>query len=129
MPHWGVEYRAKPFAGQQKLARTAIDAGADMVIGNHAHWAGALEIHEDKPIWYALGNFVFDQTWSIPTMEGITLELTFNGTDLVQARMRPHLILGRAQPNFLDPLGRRQGGAVAGLPRLEGAARLVAGGA
>ena len=105
MPHWGVEYRATPFAGQQKLARTAIDAGADMVIGNHAHWAGALEVHEDKPIWYALGNFVFDQTWSIPTMEGITLELTFNGTDLVQAKMRPHLILDRAQPNFLDPLG------------------------
>jgi hypothetical protein len=105
MPHWGVEYRATPFAGQQKLARAAIDAGADMVIGNHAHWAGALEIHDDKPIWYALGNFVFDQTWSIPTMEGITLELTFNGTDLVQAKMRPHLILDRAQPNFLDPLG------------------------
>ena len=100
-----MEYRATPFAGQQKLARTAIDAGADMVIGNHAHWAGALEIHDDKPIWYALGNFVFDQTWSIPTMEGITLELTFNGTDLVQAKMRPHLILDRAQPNFLDPLG------------------------
>jgi hypothetical protein len=105
MPHWGVEYRATPFAGQQKLARTAIDAGADMVIGNHAHWAGALEIHDDKPIWYALGNFVFDQTWSIPTMEGITLELTFDDTDLVQAKMRPHLILDRAQPNFLDPLG------------------------
>jgi hypothetical protein len=105
MPHWGIEYRSAPFAGQQKLARAAIDAGADMVIGNHAHWAGALEVHDGKPIWYALGNFVFDQTWSIPTMEGITLELTFNGADLVQARMRPHLILDRAQPNFLDPIG------------------------
>ena len=64
-----------------------------------------MEVYKGKPIWYALGNFVFDQTWSIPTMEGITLELTFNGTSLVQARIRPHLILGRAQPNFLDPLG------------------------
>jgi poly-gamma-glutamate synthesis protein (capsule biosynthesis protein) len=105
MPHWGIEYRSTPFAGQQKLARAAIDAGADMVIGNHAHWAGALEVHDGKPIWYALGNFVFDQTWSIPTLEGITLELTFNGKDLVQAKMRPHLILDKAQPNFLDPLG------------------------
>jgi len=105
MPHWGIEYRSTPFAGQQALARAAIDAGADMVIGNHAHWAGALEVHDGKPIWYALGNFVFDQTWSIPTMEGITLELTFNGKDLVQAKMRPHLILDKAQPNFLDPLG------------------------
>ncbi len=105
MPHWGIEYRSTPFPRQQALARYAIDAGADMVIGNHAHWAGAMEVWDGKPIWYALGNFVFDQTWSIPTMEGITLELTFNGTDLVQSRMRPHLILDKAQPNFLDPLG------------------------
>lgn len=104
-PHWGTEYRAKPFAGQQRLARMIIDSGADMVIGNHAHWAAAMEVYEGKPIWYALGNFVFDQTWSEPTMEGITLELTFEGAELVQARMRPHIILDRAQPNFLDPAG------------------------
>ena len=104
-PHWGTEYDPTPFAGQQKLARAAIDAGADLVIGNHAHWAGAMEVYQGKPIWYALGNFVFDQTWSEPTMEGLTLELTFRGPTLVQARMRPHIILDKAQPNFLDPKG------------------------
>jgi poly-gamma-glutamate synthesis protein (capsule biosynthesis protein) len=104
-PHWGVEYRAKPTAGQRALAHAAIDAGADMVIGNHPHWAEGMEVYRGRPIWYALGNFVFDQTWSEPTMEGITLEMTFRGTTLVQVRMRPHLILGKAQPNFLDPMG------------------------
>jgi poly-gamma-glutamate synthesis protein (capsule biosynthesis protein) len=104
-PHWGTEYDPTPFAGQQALAHAAIDAGADLVIGNHAHWAGAVEVYEGRPIWYALGNFVFDQTWSIPTMEGMTLELTFRGPTLVQARMRPHIILDKAQPNFLDPAG------------------------
>jgi poly-gamma-glutamate capsule biosynthesis protein CapA/YwtB (metallophosphatase superfamily) len=104
-PHWGTEYDPTPFANQQKLAEMIIDAGADMVIGNHAHWAGAMEVYKGKPIWYALGNFVFDQTWSEPTMEGITLELTFRGATLVQARMRPHIILDKAQPNFLDPAG------------------------
>ncbi|MCI0347390.1 MAG: CapA family protein [Chloroflexi bacterium] len=104
-PHWGTEYRAQPFAAQRRLAQACIDAGADIVIGNHAHWAGAVEIYEGKPIWYALGNFVFDQTWSEPTMEGITLELTFNATRLVQAVMRPHIILDKAQPNFMDPAG------------------------
>jgi hypothetical protein len=104
-PHWGTEYRSKPFAAQQRLARMVIDSGADMVIGNHAHWAAAMEVYDGKPIWYALGNFVFDQTWSEPTMEGITLELTFHGAELVQARMRPHIILDRSQPNFLDPAG------------------------
>jgi len=104
-PHWGTEYDPTPFANQKRLARMAIDAGADMVIGNHAHWAAAMEIYEGKPIWYALGNFVFDQTWSEPTMEGITLELTFRGTELAQVRLRPHIILDKAQPNFLDPAG------------------------
>ena len=104
-PHWGTEYDPTPFTSQQKLARMIIDSGADMVIGNHAHWAAAMEIYEGKPIWYALGNFVFDQTWSEPTMEGITLELTFRGAELVQAHLRPHIILDKAQPNFLDPAG------------------------
>jgi len=102
-PHWGVEYRYSPFANQQRLARRILDAGADMIIGNHAHYAAAVEIYKGKPIWYALGNFVFDQTWSEPTMEGITLELTFHGAELRQIRMRPHIILDKAQPNFLDP--------------------------
>ena len=105
MPHWGTEYDPTPFPGQRDLAHAAIDAGADLVIGNHAHWAGAMEVYEGKPIWYALGNFVFDQTWSEPTMEGITLELTFRGKELVQAQLHPHVILDKAQPNFLDPLG------------------------
>lgn len=104
-PHWGAEYQDKPFPAQQRIARDIIDAGADMIIGNHAHWAAAMEVYEGKPIWYALGNFVFDQTWSEPTMEGITLELTFEGTELIQVRMRPHIILDKAQPNFLDAAG------------------------
>ena len=124
-PHWGVEYRAKPTDGQRNLAHMAIDAGADMVIGNHPHWAEGMEVYKGKPIWYALGNLVFDQTWSEPTMEGITLEMTFTGKTLVQVRIRPHLILGKAQPNFMDPDGQRQGGHGPGLGRVEGAARLV----
>ena len=104
-PHWGTEYSYDPFSGQQDQAHAIIDAGADIIIGNHAHYAAALEVYDGKPIWYALGNFIFDQTWSEPTMEGITLELTFHGAELVQARMRPHIILDKAQPNLLDPAG------------------------
>jgi hypothetical protein len=104
-PHWGVEYTASPSLVQQTLAHNAIHAGADPVIGNHPHWAQAMEVYKGKPIWYALGNFTFDQTWSEPTMEGISLELTFSGTRLVQAWMHPHLVLDWAQPNLMDPAG------------------------
>jgi poly-gamma-glutamate synthesis protein (capsule biosynthesis protein) len=102
-PHWGREYNYAPTERQRQQAHAIIDAGADMIIGNHAHYAAAVEAYKGKPIWYALGNFVFDQTWSEPTMSGITLELTFHGEDLAQIRMRPHLILDKAQPNLMDP--------------------------
>ena len=104
-PHWGTEYKAAPFPAQQRLARAVIDAGADMVIGNHAHWVGAMEVYKGKPIWYALGNFVFDQDWSEPTSEGMLLELTFNGKSLSQVVLHPTVILDKSQPNFLDPAG------------------------
>ena len=112
--------------GQQALARASIDAGADMVIGNHAHWAAAMEVYEGKPIWYALGNFVFDQTWSEPTMEGVTLELTFRGQ---AARAGPDAAAHhpRQGPAQLHGPGRqRQGGDGPDLRRLEGPAALVA---
>jgi poly-gamma-glutamate synthesis protein (capsule biosynthesis protein) len=104
-PHWGIEYRANPSASQRRLAKAWAKAGADLVIGNHAHWAAAMEAVGEVPVWYALGNLVFDQTWSTKTMEGITLELTFEGERLRQIRIRPHLILDKAQPNFMDPTG------------------------
>jgi poly-gamma-glutamate capsule biosynthesis protein CapA/YwtB (metallophosphatase superfamily) len=102
-PHWGTEYSPRPFSAEQALAHAVIDAGADMIIGNHAHWVGAMEIYKGHPIWYALGNFVFDQIWSEPTSEGLLLQLTFRGTQLVQVRLQPTVILDGAQPNLLDP--------------------------
>jgi len=104
-PHWGVEYTANPTAYQRSLAHAAIDAGADIVMGNHPHWAGAVELYKGKPTFYALGDFVFNIDRSEQTEEGITLELTYSGTRLVQAQMHPYLILDGSQPNFLDPAG------------------------
>ena len=102
-PHWGTEYQFGPNAFQTRLGHIMIDAGADIVIGNHGHWVQSVEIYKGKPIWYALGNFTFDQSWSEPTLEGISLELTFRGGSLVQARMNPHVLVLAVQPNLLDP--------------------------
>ena len=102
-PHWGVEYEFGPSAYQKQLGHLMIDAGADIVVGNHGHWVQSVEIYKGKPIWYGLGNFTFDQTWSEPTLEGVSLELTFRGGTLVQARMNPHVLIQGVQPNLLDP--------------------------
>jgi poly-gamma-glutamate capsule biosynthesis protein CapA/YwtB (metallophosphatase superfamily) len=104
-PHWGVEYRARPTRLQREQAARWTEAGADIIIGNHAHWAAAAEQVNGKLVFYALGNFVFDQTWSERTMEGMVLELTFHGTSLRQAWIHPTLLIDQSQPNFLDPAG------------------------
>jgi len=104
-PHWGIEYTAQTSARQRQLAHAAIDAGADLVIGSHPHWAGGVEVYDGKPIFYCLGDFVFDIDLSEQTLEGIVPELTFVGTRLVQVRIRPYLILDASQPNWLDPAG------------------------
>ena len=49
------------------------------------------------------GNFLFGQSWSQQTQEGVTLELAFRGTQLVQARMHPYVMLEQAQTNLTDP--------------------------
>jgi poly-gamma-glutamate synthesis protein (capsule biosynthesis protein) len=107
-PHWGIEYTFGPSPSQQRLGHLMIDSGADMVIGNHPHWVQSVEIYKGKPIWYSLGNFTFDQSWSEPTLEGISLELTFRGSTLVQAWMNPHILVRAVQPNLLDLAGDGQ---------------------
>jgi hypothetical protein len=121
-PHWGTEYSATTTALQRRLAHAAIDAGADIVIGSHTHWAGGMEVYKGRPVFYSLGDFVFNITRSEQTEEGIMLELTFAGSRLVQVRMVPYLILDGAQPNLLDPAGsgkvvlKQVFGASPGLP-------------
>ena len=100
--HWGVEYSAGVTATQRKYAHELIDAGADVIIGMHPHVNGGMEIYNGKPIWYSLGNFVFDQWWWIQPEKAISLELTFDGTRLVQAWMHPLLIVNYCQPSLVD---------------------------
>lgn len=60
--HWGKEYARIPTTGQRRIARLAIDAGADLVLGHHPHVAQPVEIYRDRPILYSLGNCLFDRT-------------------------------------------------------------------
>lgn len=57
--HWGWE-ESVANTRQRELARLMIDAGADAVIGGHPHRVQDTEQYKGKPIFYSLGNFVFD---------------------------------------------------------------------
>jgi hypothetical protein len=59
--HWGIHFLEKVIATYQPLiGHAAIDAGADVVLGHHAHVVKAVEVYKGKPIYYSLGNFAFD---------------------------------------------------------------------
>jgi len=73
--HWGVEYEQASRKNQQTLARKIIDAGADMIIGGHPHVVQEMEVYKSKPIFYSLGNFIFDQYFSPETQEGLGVGL------------------------------------------------------
>lgn len=60
--HWGQEYARAATPEQERLAKLAIDAGADLILGHHPHVAQPIEIYRDRPIIYSLGNCLFDRT-------------------------------------------------------------------
>lgn len=99
--HWGVEYVTQPNERQKNLAHMTIDAGADVVLGNHPHWIEPIELYKDKFIIYAHGNFVFDQEWSPETKIGVVGRYVFYDKKLVDVEYMPVQIMDYGQPYFL----------------------------
>lgn len=81
-PHWGIEYQTQFSKGQQIKAYQFIDAGADTVIGAHPHVIQPIEIYQNKPIFYSLGNFIFDQTFSKNTQQGLAVNIKLENKNI-----------------------------------------------
>ncbi len=58
--HGGNEFYHLPSPRQKKIYRFFIDAGAHTVISHHTHCLTGYEVYKDAPIFYGLGNFVYD---------------------------------------------------------------------
>lgn len=91
--HGGNEYLQWPRPGLRRICRFLIEIGADAVIGHHPHVPGTYEILHGKPIFYSLGNLIFDT--ARPPLEWdqgylVSLKLTF-GTGGLE-RVTPELI-------------------------------------
>lgn len=93
--HWGEEY-VKANANQKSLARSFADAGADLIIGAHPHViqeSEVLEIEEGDetrkvPVYYSLGNFMFDQYWEESVRTGLAVNIKIKGEiiDIVEQK-------------------------------------------
>lgn len=58
--HGGNEFYHLPSPRMKALYRFFIDSGADAVISNHTHCFSGYEVYKEKPIFYGLGNFIYD---------------------------------------------------------------------
>lgn len=83
--HWGIEKATAPNADQIDAAHTAIDCGADLVIGTHPHVLQGFEKYKGRYICYSLGNFSFGGNNAPSDMDTAIFRQTFTlkGDELV----------------------------------------------
>lgn len=91
--HWGIELATSPDSEQRKLARLAVDSGADLVLGHHPHVVQGFEVYKNRLIAYSLGNFIFSPPREI-SAKTLTVTALLGPDGLVQARVVPMVING-----------------------------------
>ena len=100
--HWGEEYMLKHNSTQEMLAKQLIDAGADAIIGHHPHVVQDIDVYKDKPIFYSLGNFIFDQYFSVDVEQGLLLKLSFINSQVQYELVPVSSENTHSQPNFMS---------------------------
>ena len=96
--HWGAEHTLRPLPQQRLEAHALIDAGADVIIGHHTHTLQTTETYRGKPIFYSIGNFIFDQQRPLNTEACI-----------VRLRITPEKTMADAIPVRIDHCAPRLG--------------------
>lgn len=100
MVHWGIEYLPNPTDLQKSIADNLVKSGADLIVGSHPHWVQNVDFVDGKPIFYSLGNFVFDQPWSEETKNGLAIRLTYDEAKLSTIEKLPIYMKNFAQPEW-----------------------------
>jgi poly-gamma-glutamate synthesis protein (capsule biosynthesis protein) len=90
---------------QRTLAHRLIDSGADLILGSHPHVVQGIESYHGRFIFYSLGNFIFDQYFSLETQEGLMVRLEISGND-INYRLLP-VESTRSQPRMM-PAARKK---------------------
>jgi len=73
--HWGSELLEWPNKTQHETARWLVKNGADLIIGSHPHVIQKPEMIDGKPVFFSLGNHLFDQKYP-QTKEGLMVDIT-----------------------------------------------------
>jgi len=84
--HWGDEHARVPNSYQRRIARLAVDAGADLVLGHHPHVLQGIELYKGGIILYSLGNYIFDMDPD-PTYDSVAVILRVDREGSGKARI------------------------------------------
>lgn len=87
--HAGNEFYDLPSPRTKKLYRSLIDMGADVIISHHAHAFSGYEIYNSKPIFYGLGNFLYDWPGKINTSWNLGYVVKLEFSDRVNFNIIP----------------------------------------
>jgi poly-gamma-glutamate synthesis protein (capsule biosynthesis protein) len=107
--HWGIEGQTCPSPAQQELAVQLVDAGADIVVGSHAHRVQGGGRLGDAVVDYGLGNFVFYNE-SGPSGDSGVLQVTATGRQIDSYQWLPARIVG-GTPQLLEGAAAEQASA------------------
>ena len=102
MPHMGAEYKSEPDSIRMNAYRAMIDAGADMVLGNHPHWVQSTESYNGKLIVYSMGNFIFDQQANKEVTRSAAINVVFSATTAKWSHIDAWLKVGESCASFKD---------------------------
>ncbi len=90
--HWGIELEQCPSTDQRTLAKQLVAAGADVVVGGHAHRVQGAGRMGKALVGYGLGNFVWYGTSELSTQTGVLL-VTVDGRRVLSYRWVPARIV------------------------------------
>ncbi len=94
--HWGVEESFEVLPQQRKFAYDLLDNGVDIILGHHPHQFHGIEIYKGKPIFYSLGNFIFDQN-DPENQEAFIIHMNYNNCKLTDIEAIPVRTVGKTQ--------------------------------
>jgi len=113
--HWGNELVPWPSSTQRKQAAWLVEHGADLVLGHHPHVLQRPECIAGSPVFFSLGNHVFDQA-NPRTKEGLIADCRFNQGRLHCQGIRTQTGPGTSVPRISSP-GREATSGLAGCTR------------
>ncbi len=113
--HWGNEYETVHNNIQKKFAKGLVQAGVDLIVGHHPHVVQDVDLIDGVPVFYSLGNYIFDQYFSSEVQNGLLLHLSFSMSptislipvSTVNNLSQPSLVSNKQHATVLRNLAKR----------------------